>query len=286
MKRSALPALSALALAAALTACGGGGPSKTSYVTKADAACAPGNGSLAGVAKPTNQPELVTAAGTVASTVDAQAAGLRKLDPPKSDKAQVAGVVGAMAEVPAAARALQEAAGKTDDRATASAVLALKAKVDAAALQAQSYGLAGCGKGLQPPVGNILDGGRTVLKAAFVAKADSLCLAANKKADALASPTSLTSTNKYLTSYIPIEEKLFNDIKALAVPPGDEAPVAEMLAAQDAVVAKDKEMQAAAAKNNLSLFGRLDQEEGPLITAANSKFDAYGLRDCGTLSSF
>jgi hypothetical protein len=276
----------AVVLAVALTGCGGGGVSKAQYTTKADAACGAGNGALGGVAKPSNLPELATAAGTVATTVDAQAASLRKLDPPKSDKAVVAGVIAAIADVGGPARALQAAAGKTDDGATAQAANDLKAKVDAAATQAGSYGLTACGKGLQAPVTTVFEGGRTVLKAAFVARAESLCTAANKKADALANPTSLASTNKYLTSYLPIEEKLFADIKALAKPPGDEATITDMLAAQDQVIAKDKEIQAAAAKANTAAFSRASDEENPLITAANSKFDAYGLRSCGTLSSF
>ncbi|HTJ74174.1 MAG TPA: hypothetical protein VL337_02315 [Acidimicrobiales bacterium] len=285
LKRLTATGAAAVALAAALTACGGG-VSKPSFVAKADGACAAGNGALAGVTKPTNQPELATAAGTIASTVDAQAAALGAIKAPKADKALVAGVVAALAAVPGPARALQEAAGKTDDAATGQAASDLRGKVDAAAVQAKAYGLNGCGAGLQAPIGTILDGGRTVLKAAFVAKAESLCTTANRKADALASPTSLATEAKYMAAYVPIEEKLFNDIKALPKPPGDESPVSDMLAAQDQVIAKDKEILAAAQKGNNSLFGRLNDEEAPLITAANSKFDAYGLRACGTLSDF
>ncbi|HEX3621261.1 MAG TPA: hypothetical protein VHT97_02990 [Acidimicrobiales bacterium] len=273
------------ALAVALAACGGG-VSKAQYVKKADASCGAGNATLAAVAKPSNLPELATAAATVATTVDAQAAGLRKVQAPGSDKAAVAAMIGALADVAGPARALQAAAGKTDDAATAGAANDLKAKVDSAATQARAYGLNACGTGLQAPVTTVFEGGRSVLKAAFVARAEALCTAASKKADALSSPTSLASTGKYLNSYIPIEEKLFADIKALAQPPGDEATVADMLAAQDQVIAKDKQLQAAAAKASTATFAQLSDEEDPLITAANSKFDAYGVKMCGTLSSF
>jgi hypothetical protein len=286
MNRLTATLVPVVALAVGLTGCGGG-VSKSAYVTKADAACGPGNGTLAAVAKPSNLPELATAAGTVAGTVDDQTARLRKIGAPSGDKAQVAGVIGALADVAGPARALQAAAAKTDDGATAQAANDLKAKVDAAAVSAQSYGLNACAKGLQAPVTTVFEGGRTVLKAAFVARAESLCTAANKKADALSGPSSMAATAKYLAAYIPIEDKLFADIKALAKPPGDEATIAEMLAAQDRVVAKDKEIQAAAsAKANTATFGRLTDEENPLVTAANSKFDAYGLKMCGTLSSF
>jgi len=285
MKRAITTSLAALALAAALTACGGG-VSKSDFVTRADGACAPGHGALAAVGKPSNLPELASAAGTVASTVDGQAEALRKVKAPGSDKDQVAGVIGALAEVSTPAKALQEAAGKSDDAATAKAATDLKAKADAAATQARTYGLTACGTGLQAPVSTVLDGAKTVIKAAFVAKADGLCAAANRKVDALAAPTSLAGAARYMTSYLPIEDKLFADIKALVVPPGDEAAVAEMLAAQDKVIAKDKEMAAAAQQRNQRLFDALGEEEAPLITAANAKFDAYGLKNCGTLSNF
>ena len=285
MRRSLSSSLVALALAAGLAACGGG-VSKADFVTKADAACGPGNGPLGAVTKPSNLPELAAAAGTLATTVDGQVDALRKLDPPEGDKDVVAGVIGAMGEISGPARALQDAAGKSDDKVTAQATNDLKAKTDAAGVQAKSYGLTACATGLQAPVTTVFEGGRTVLKAAFVARAESLCTAANKKVAALAEPTSLASLARVLTSYLAIEEKLFNDIRALPVAPGEESAVADMLAAQDKVTAKDKEIQAAAQARNEALVERLDAEESTLVTAANSKFDAYGLRNCGTLSQF
>ncbi len=286
MRRSLSSSLVALALAAGLAACGGG-VSKADFVTKADAACGPGNGTLGAVTKPSNLPELAAAAGTLATTVDGQVDALRKLDPPEGDKDVVAGVIGAMGEISGPARALQDAAGKSDDKVTAQATNDLKAKTDAAAVQAKSYGLVHCGTGLQAPVTSVFEGGRTVLKAAFVARAESLCTAANKKADALAAPTSsLPTIARYLTSYLVIEEKLFADIRALPVPPGEEATVADMLAAQDKVIANDKEQHAAARARNGALLDRLGDQSATLITAANAKFDGFGLRACGTLSLF
>jgi hypothetical protein len=285
MARRATLFAASVALAAGLVACGGG-VSKPDFVTKADGACGAGNGTLAGVAKPTNLPELATAAGSVVAMVDGQADALRKLDPPGDDKAVVAGVISALAEVSGPARALQEAAGKGDDAGTALAANELKGKTDNAAAQAKAYGLTACGQGLQTPVATVIDGGRTVLKAAFVARADALCTAANRKAEAIASPTSFASLARYLGAYVPIEEKLFADIRALTAPPGDDSAIAEMLGAQDKVIAKDKELLAAAQRRNEKEFDRLDAEETTLVTAANAKFDAYGLRVCGTLSSF
>ena len=275
-----------LAVAAALGACGGG-VSKSEFVAKADAACGPGNGAVGAVAKPPNLPELATGAGTVATTVDAQAEALRRLDlPGGDDKAGAAGFIGALAEVAGPARALQDAAGKTDDAATARAGNDLRATVDAAGTQATSYGLTVCGTGLQGPVTTVFEGARGVIKAAFVAKADALCTAATRRVEALPRVTSLATAGRFLTSYLPIAEKLFADIRALPVPPGDDGTVVDMLAAQDKAIAKAKELQTAAQARNQAQFERLDDEHVPLVTAANAKFDSYGLRNCGTLSAF
>ncbi len=198
----------------------------------------------------------------------------------------MAGVIGALGEVSAPARALQDAAGKTDDGATARAANDLKAKTDAAATPAQSYGLSACGKGLQAPVGTVFDGAKTVLKAAFVAKADALCMAANRRVAALTPPRSLSTLARYLNSYLSIETKLFEDIRGLPVPPGDEGTVGAMIDAQNKVIALEKEAQAAAQRNNQSAFDRLDEEITVLVTQANAKFDAYELKNCGTLSAF
>ena len=283
MKRF-LPTVAALALAAGLVACGDDGVSKSEFVTKADGACSVGT--LANAAKPSSLPELATAAGTVATSVDSQAEALRKVEAPDDDKAVVAGIIGALADVGGQARALQESAGKTDDAATARAANDLRGKTDNAAAQAKAYGLTVCGQGLQAPVANVIEGGRTILKAAFVARAESLCTAANRKADALPEPTSFAGLARYLSAYLSIAEKLFADIKALAVPPGDDSAVADMLTAQEQALAKEKEAHAAAQRGNAAQFDRLETEVITLVTAANAKFDAYGLRACGTLSSF
>ena len=286
MRRALASAAAALGLAAALAACGGG-PSKAGFVTKADEACGTGNTTLGAINAPSNLPELGTAAGTIATTADIQAGTLRGLDAPGDDKALVTGLVEAIAAVAPAARTLQDAAGKSDDAATARAANDAKAKADAAAQQATSYGLTLCGVGLQGAANKAFEGSRTVLKAAFVARAEGLSAAANRKADALPDPgSSLPALGRSINAFIPIAEKLFTDIKALAVPPGDESLLAGMFTKQDAVIAKLKEMPAPAQRNNASQVDRLFNELNTLNVASNAAFDAYGLRQCGTLSNF
>ncbi|MGI8984969.1 MAG: hypothetical protein ACR2HM_10655 [Acidimicrobiales bacterium] len=272
------------ALAAGLTGCGDGGVSKSAFLAKADAACT--TGAVPAVAAPSSLPELAAGAGGLAGAVDSQVAALRALKAPGDDTAAVAGLIAALAAVGEQGRTLQDAAARTDDPATAHAANNLKGTAEAASAQAQAYGLGTCGKALEAPVATLVDGGRTVLRAAFVARADALCTAANRKVDALAAPGSLASTARYLAAYLPIEEKLFADIRALTAPPGDDSAIADMLASQDKVIAKDRELLGAAQRRSQAELDRLDIEELALVTAANAAFDAYNLRSCGTLSAF
>ena len=77
-------------------------------------------------------------------------------------------------------------------------------------------------------------------------------------------------------------DQLVTDIKALPVPPGDEAALAELFAAQDKVQAKNREFEDAAADEDFDRIDALDREITTLITAADAKWDAYGLGSCGS----
>ena len=277
-----------LGLAAALTACGGGGVKKADFVAKADAACSPGNSGIAAVAKPSNASQVGTAAGTATTTIDAQVGALRALEMPGgTDKAQIDGIIAAIAEVAAPAKALQEAAGKNDNAAMAKAAVELQSKVDGAALQAQAYGLAQCGTGLKPAVAPMFEGTKAVVKTAYVAKGEALCRDSLRKSDALPQPgTTLSSLSRFIDRYLPIYEKFLTDFKAMPPPPGDEGTVGEILTALDAGLPKIKEISAAAKANNTRLVGALFEELGLAGTALDAKLDAYGLKACGSDGGF
>jgi hypothetical protein len=275
-----------VALAAALTACGGGGPSKTEFVAKADGACAAGNAAISAVAKPGNAAQVGAAAGTAATTIDGQVGSLRAMKPRGSDKQQFAGVITAIADVTAPAKALQDAAGKNDNVAMAKAAVDLQAKSGTAATQGQAFGMAQCGVGLKAAVANVFEGTKSVVKTDYVAKAEALCRAANTKIDAVAAPgSSLASVSRFFDSVMVISNKLAADLKALPAPPGDEAAVTEFTTAFDALNAKGKETAAAAKANNAKLVVALSDELDVAGTALNAKLDAYGLKVCGTSGS-
>ncbi len=274
----------AVALAAALTACGDDGPNKAEFVAKADAACAPGNNAISTTAKPTNAPQVATASGTAVTTIDSQVTALRALKMPGGkDKAQIQAIVAAIADVSVPTKALQDAAGKTDDAAMAKAALDMQAKADAANKSAEAYGLAQCGTQLKFGLGNMFDGVKNVVKATFVSKTETLCRDFDRKASSITRPGStLASLTRYIDTFTPVMNKFVADIRALTVAPGDEGAISELTAALDNLIAKFKEIGAAAVSNNPRLAGGLVNELDVAGTAVNAKFDAYGLTVCGS----
>ena len=274
----------AVALAAALSACGDGGPSKSEFTAKADGSCAAGNTAISTAAKPANAAQVATTAGTAATTVEGQVGALRAMKAPGGkDKAQIDGFIAALAEVTAPSKALQEAAGKSDDGAMAKAATELQAKVDAAATSASAYGMTQCGTGLKPATANLFEGAKSVVKTGYVTKAEALCREAYRKADAIAAPgSSLASLARYMDAFMVISTKLLGDIKAIPAPPGDEATVNEFLGAMEAANGKVKETIAAAKANNARLAAGLFDELDVAETAVNAKLDAYGLKTCGS----
>ena len=274
----------AVALAAALTACGDSGPDKAEFVAKADAACAAGNTTISTTAKPTNAPQVATSAGTAATTIDSQVGALRAMKTPGGkEKDQVLGIITSLAEVSAPTKALQDAAAKTDDAAMAKAAVDMQAKADTAATSAQAYGLAQCGTQLKPGLGNMFDGVKNVVKASFVLKAENLCRDAYRRMDGIAEPgNSGAAFARYFDALSGVTTKLATDMKALTAPPGDEGSVGGFVTAMEAFNAKLKEVSAAARANNPRLAAGLFDELDVANTALNAKLDAYGLTVCGS----
>ena len=274
----------ALALAAALTACGDDGPTKTGFTSQADGACTAGNTTISTAAKPSNAPQVATAAETAVGAIDAQVAALRAMKTPSGDDKDLAlGTINAIGEVSAPTRALQDAANKSDDAAMAKAAVEMQAKADTASNTAQAFGMSQCGVQLKFGLGNLFDGVKQVVKATYVAKGEGLCRDAARRYAAIAPPgNSQASVNRFIEAVNAVSTKLAADIKALQVPPGDEATVADMMAAIDGLNTKSKEAIDAARGGNERLFLALFRELNVAQTAVNAKLDAYGLKTCGS----
>ena len=277
----------AMALAAALTACGDDGPNKAEFTSQADGACTPGNTTISTMAKPTNAPQVATAAGAAVGAIDAQLCALRAMKTPGGDDKDLAtGVINAIGEVSSPTRALQDAANKSDDAAMARAAVEMQAKADTASNTAQAFGMSQCGVQLKFGLGNLFDGVKQVVKATYVAKGEGLCRDAARRYAAIAPPgNSQASFTRFIDAINGVSTKLATDFKALQVPPGDEATVADMLAAIDGLNAKAKEAVDAARAGNQRLFFALVDDLNVAQTAVNAKLDAYGLKVCGSAAA-
>jgi hypothetical protein len=264
----------------------GGAPSKSRFLTKADGICRTDNAPLASLKTPSSFPELADAARTLASATDAQVPRLRRLSRPSGAKAQTDSVFNALGGVATAARSLQAAAAKNDDKGTAQAANEMGATSKQAADGAKAYGFTNCGGSTQTAVNATLDGGRKILKAGYVVKAEAFCKDSSTKLDALPDPRTPAQAARSIDRGITILNKLVGDLKGLTPPPGDEATVTDYLDAQRKVIDKAQELKDAAAANNARLSETLESQLNVLVTAANAKADGYGLTACGTEGSF
>jgi len=263
---------------------GVGMPPTAKFVAKADAVCRPANGAVLSIVKPTSYPDLATAAGTLATSTGAQLGSLRKMTRPGgADGGRVASMFSSMTETDAAARSLQDAAGRKDDVATAAATQRVRLSAAEASTTARQVGFTACATGMQTGVDAVTAGGNAVVKTAFLAKADSLCRASMRELETVVVPKSGNAAiGRYLTQTLQIVQKWVGELKALPVPPGDEATVADIITSLDKVTAKWAEAPGAASAGDRSRFEAISREMSPLNTAADAKLDAYGLSICGS----
>jgi hypothetical protein len=270
----------------ALAGCGGGGPSKESFVADADRICRAESAPLASVKAPTSFPELSETARTIAAAVDAQLPKLRALDRPSSDDAPVDTMLASLGGVSEAAKALQGTASRNDEGGTATAARDMAARARSASDSGRAYGFATCGGSTQPAANASVEGANTILKAGYVVKAEALCTEASSALDEIPEASSLRGEARVIDTGVRILDKLVADLRALTPPPGDEKTLGEFYAAQQQVVEKAREAGAAAGAGNERLFESHAEQFNVLTTAANAKADAYGIDDCGTRASF
>lgn len=283
--RSLVPALLAAGLLG-LAACGGGGPSKESFVADADRICRAASAPLASVKAPTSFPELSETARTIVAAVDAQLPKLRGLDRPSDADAALDTMLASLGGVAQAARTLQDTAARNDEGGTANAARDLAGRAKSASDSGRAYGLATCGGSVQPAANASVEGAKTVLKAGYMIKAEERCNEASSELDEIPESSSLRGEGRVIDTGVRILDDMLADLRALIPPPGDEPTLDEFYAAQQQVIDKAKEAGSAASAGNERLFDSVVEQFNVLTTAANAKADAYGIDDCGTRASF
>ena len=260
-----------------------GAPSKATFVARADAICVPGNGVAAAIPKPSTYPALATAASALVTTANTQIGQLRALELPSgADRGRARAVLAAMTATSQAGVNLQAAAAATDDARTATASRSLDVFAKDVVAKAGAYGFKACVAGMQPGIAAVLGGANGLVKQEFVTKANTLCRTAIQSVETLPKPKAPAGVSAYVTSVNGLMDRLLGDLKALPVPVGDDAAVAEMLGGMATGNAKAKELFVALIASDTARTKALQSEIDLLDVAANIKYDAYGITDCGT----
>ena len=260
-------------------------PSLKAYLAKADEVCRPANAPITAIVKPTNYTELAAAAGTVAKTTEAQLVQLRAMRKPSgADGRSVMNALDAIGAGSASAKGLEDAATRKDDVATVASTKDIKNRFEQVGVQAKAVGFTACGGGLQPGIDNVSGGAQTVLKAAFTAKAEGICRAGARKFEGLSEPNyyDIAAVSRFFGQAFDINNGMLNELKAIPVPPGDEAAVSAMVANAEKLNAKTAEMRDTAAADDADRFIAAGKEMPALGTAADASFDGYGLSVCGS----
>lgn len=258
-------------------------PSKAEYIADADDICRPANGPVAAIVKPTSYPELATASSTVVTSTEGQLNQLRRLDQPSGDDGVlVDGVIASFEGTVRAARKLKDAAGRADDAATISATNEGRAAFTDTTTKAMSFGFGACGTGLQSGIDAVFGGSQAVIKTGFVARAEAACRAAVRKTDEVEEPRGTREVSRYFDQIADVFDGVTAELKALAVPPGDEAVVVDMIAAIEKVNTKGRDYFDAIADEDEARVLATEKELNTLQTAADAKLDAYGLGVCGS----
>jgi hypothetical protein len=263
-----------------------GGVSSASFIARADAICQPANAALS-VDQASDYPGLAAGAAALATATEGQVTQLRGLATPGgSAGAQARTVVIDLDLVHQASRSLHDAAATSDHAATVAATNRLTTTSADATGAAGSFGMSACGSGLQQGIESLTLGSQSVLRASYVAQADTLCRAAAVEYADLERDVPAFATRDDLVGYldraIAMADNLAIELKAIPVPPGDEVTVAEMWMAADLVTAKNRAARAAATNGNPSGFLAAGEEIPVLGAALDVKLDAYGLLTCGS----
>src|SRR4051812_11348727 len=253
-------------------------PSKAAFVAQAEGICAGGPS----IPTPSSYAELKDAAATVATTSAAQLRRLDKLGlPGLLDRGRAAGVLDAMRATRTAAGTVEAAATSSNDTATVAAAHTLRARSDQAAAKAAAYGMARCAGDLQRNADTLVGGAGRVVKAGFLFNANALCRTATTAVAAVppAGKDGADIARFVGEAFGPLEQLAFG-LKALPVPPGDEATVADILTTVDQANGTGRAMAHAAVAADPNLLPTVRQQFVDLGKAAGAKLSAYGVGPC------
>lgn len=259
-----------------------GAPSKSSYVAKADAICAPANAGLTVIAKPTGYASVTTATSTFVTATDAQLVQLRALELPGGGaRGGARSVLSAISATSDATRGLQAATAAGDPAQTVVASRTMTLYSQDAVAKARAYGFTTCVSGMQPAVDAVLAGANCAVKTSLLENGNAICMESAKAGDAVRPIRNVNDADRFFNEQTAIVSKMVADLKALPVPPGDEATVAAAITSLENLMGKVRELISAAKAGDVKRVSAIEKEGDAIEVDANAKFNAYGLTACG-----
>jgi len=266
----------------ALAACAGAGLSKPTFLSRADHVCRADSDAFGAITKPADFSGLADSSTKLAATATTQQSTLRRLAVPSSDRVAVQAVLDGLGATAASAKALGSAANTKKDSNVAKATSDMTTQARMAGDKARAYGFAECGLRLQSATATVADGARTIVKQDYIATVSEICRQASKENNKLGEPRSFSEMKAYAESILAINGKAEAQIRAVAAPPGDEAAIGAIIAAQDSLLAKYRAVRAAAESHDGRSAVALAKDLDVLGAQQDSLADGYGLKYCGT----
>lgn len=278
--------LAALLCLAGLAACGDSAPSKEAFLAKADPVCKAATTEATAMTTPTDLAALRQFHIRLAEGAERSVAELEKLKLPGGDDGKAARAwVGALREAAVAARAVAPEVEKSSYGTVETAARKAAESFKAADEQARSFGSRECGRGEAEATGRMLNALAKTVKSAYITTVDAMCKAAFAEYEKLDEPETLPQVKAMMEKIVAIDEKLVNDIKAVPAPVTDKDKLDAVFAALDKMLAKEREVVAAAASGKeRETDDRWTESDAASLEVAN-KMDTYGFIECGSQSS-
>jgi len=121
---------------------------------------------------------------------------------------------------------------------------------------------------------------KRLTKAEFAARANAICVDAQKKTDALGEPKTTAEFLALLPKYRDLSAKTANDLKKLKPPANEQTLVDKVLTASGQQIGVLDQMITALEKNDKALVQKLAEKGSTMDTANNRTFRQLGATSC------
>lgn len=119
-------------------------------------------------------------------------------------------------------------------------------------------------------------------KAAFLSRANAICLAAAPRIETLQKPTDMPSMATFMAEALPISEEIRAKLEALVPPTSDQSKYARLLGLYAQTISKLPEIRSAAEASDEKRAQRLINDLASLDQREHGLEEELGLKECGS----